>query len=109
MHDNPKKELFLHLFCRRENETRNPSVLCKKEGLEGQVLPGPGGRTGLPLEAGLESRGADFSVDGAGKVLPASSGGNKLLSLGSRSNPTDACGAFLSGARASKKGITIFY
>jgi len=39
-------------------------------------------------------------VDGAGKIPPASSVGNKVLSPWPRANPTDASGAFRSGPRA---------
>jgi hypothetical protein len=48
-------------------------------------------------------------VDRAGKIPPAFSGGNELLSSGARGNPTDASGAFRPGPRAQTEALMPFF
>jgi len=48
-------------------------------------------------------------VDGAGKIPPASSGGDKLLSSGTRGDPTDASGAFRPDPRAPTEALPPFF
>jgi len=73
-------------------------------GCRGQGLPGPGGQTG-PL--GIIR--ADFSGDRPGKIPPASSEGDNLLSSWPGGNPTDASRAVRSGPRAPTEVVTPFF
>ena len=65
---------------------------------------GPGARPDR-----LESWRADFSVEGAGKKHPASSGGIKLWSSNHKGSPADASGAFRSGPRAPTEALPRFF